>query len=359
MTDGVPASTPGQPWDEHLAPLLRAAPSATAVAILAIRGAEQVLLCRGHERREGAPTTPDTRFELGSVTKTFTALLLADMVAAGEVGYDDPIGKYLPAGVAQTGGEPAPITLLHLATHTSGLPRLPPGLLRRSLPRWFSNPYATFTEAHLHQAVARSRVRRRHTGRVRYSNLGVGLLGHLLGNAAGTNYPSLLAARILGPLSLEHTTGDPEQPQATGYFHGRPRPPWHIPGLPAAGALRSTAHDLQRYLQAHLTPDATTLPDALRAVQRPRATKPGGRDQLGLVWNLRSFDTYELLFHSGATRGFTTFIGFSPQAGMALAALANTTPTLRSRFIQDAYTALKAMIKGSAPVCHRPRCPEE
>ncbi len=340
---------------EQLAPLLTAAPSASAVAIAAIRGAERVLLCGGRDaRRGGAATTADTRFEIGSITKTFTALLLAEMVAGGEVRYDDPIDAYLPANTAPLVAGGAPITLLALATHTSGLQRLPPGLFRLALPRWFSNPYAAFTDEHLQRSVARCRVRTSHRGQVWYSNFGVGLLGHVLANAAGTDYPSLVTTRVCNPLRLQHTTCDPGQAQAVGYRHGRPRPPWHIPGLPAAGAIRSSAQDLQRYLQAHLTPGHAALPGALREVQQARASKPGSEDRLGLIWNLRSYDTHDLLFHSGATRGFTAFIGFSPQAHTGLAALANTTPTLRSRFIQDAYTALQTMCRARKHLSHPP-----
>lgn len=331
--------------EEHLAPLLTAAPRASAVAIAAIRDTEQALLCGGHETRYGgAVTTADTRFELGSVTKTFTALLLAEMVVRGEVRYDDPIAAYLPPAAAPPLVHAAPLTLIQLATHTSGLPRLPPGLLRHGLPRWFSNPYATFTEEHLYRSVARCRVRALRRGRVHYSNFGVGLLGQVLATAAGLDYPTLVATRIVEPLGLDRTTCDPDRAQAVGYRHGRPRPSWRIPGLPAAGAIRSSARDLQRYLQAHLAPETTTLPRPLHEVRHPRVSKPGSREQISLIWNLRSYENHDLLFHTGATRGFTAFIGFSPQARTGLAALANTTVTLRSPFIQDAYTALRKMI---------------
>ncbi len=107
-------------------------------------------------------------------------------------------------------------------------------------------------------------------------------------------------------------------------------------------------------MQAHLTPRHAALPGALHEVQQVRASKPGSEDRLGLIWNLRSYDTHDLLFHSGATRGFTAFIGFSPQTHTGLAALANTTSTLRSRFIQDAYTALQTMCGARKHLPHPP-----
>jgi CubicO group peptidase (beta-lactamase class C family) len=292
------------------------------------------VLCRG--------ARPDTRFEVGSVTKTFTALLLAEMAARKEVRHDDPVARYLPHGVPGP-----PITLMHLATHTSGLPRLPPGMLnRRAAAAWFSNPYAAFSPADLLAALPRTRLRHRPGTRVHYSNYGVGLLGHVLARAAGGDYAQLLTERILAPLGLDDTDCDPYRPQAVGHWHGRSRPPWLIPGLPGAGALRSSARDLLSYLSALLTPEQAEPPSlrsALADVQRPRLALPRTGRQLCLVWNLRPRQGRPLLHHSGGTRGFTAFTGFLPGPGIALAALCDTQPTPRAPFLQTAYTTLCAL----------------
>ncbi|MGX7826278.1 serine hydrolase domain-containing protein [Actinokineospora sp. 24-640] len=309
---------------EALAPLLSA--EGPGVAVAACRGGQQAVLVSG-TAGGGDPVRPDTRFELGSLTKTFTALLLAEMVARGEVGHDDPIDRYLPAGTAPR----RPITLAHLVTHRSGLPRLPPGLVRTALPAFFSNPYQAFGPDDVLKALRRTKVRSTPGARVRYSNFGVGLLGLLLARAADRPYEELLAERVLRPLALPDT-GCASAPQATGHFHGTPRPPWRIPGLPGAGALRSTAPDMLAYLKALLAPHSTALPTALTDV----VDRPGGP----LIWNLRSRPDHDLLFHSGGTRGFTSFAGFSPQTGTALVALTNAGPTPRSRFIQRSYEAL-------------------
>uniref|UniRef100_UPI000A8B7376 serine hydrolase domain-containing protein n=1 Tax=Streptomyces silaceus TaxID=545123 RepID=UPI000A8B7376 len=148
------------PWAADLLAGLRdAAPGATAVAVAVRRGPVRVLLATGDTARHGgAPADPDTRFEIGSLTKTFTALLLADMAARGEVAHDDPIGRFLPrAAIPHLDGDA--MTLLHLATHTSGLPRLPPGFLHRGAPAWFSNPYADFSADDFREALARARPR--------------------------------------------------------------------------------------------------------------------------------------------------------------------------------------------------------
>lgn len=326
-----------------------------AVAVAAVRGTETALLCRGptDRRMPAAVIGAETRFELGSVTKTFTALLLAEMAARGEVSCEDPISAYLPAGAVPPGRHGKRITLRHLATHTAGLPRLPPGLLRTALPTWYTNPYDGFTPAQLLHSLSRTRIRHCPGIRVHYSNYGVGLLGHVLATAAGTDYADALATRVLRPLGLADTTCDPTLPQATGHWHRRPRPPWRIPALAGAAALRSSARDLLRYLQAHLFPHRNIdLSTALDEVARPRPIAPRG-DPLCLVWNRREIDGRDLLFHTGGTRGFTTFIGFSRQTRVGLAALTNTTPTLRNDFIQTAYLVLRALVLEQAPESSR------
>jgi CubicO group peptidase (beta-lactamase class C family) len=268
------------------------------------------------------------------------------------VRYDDPVERFLPPARGRTHG--GPITLLSLATHTSGLPRNPPGLQLRAVPRWFSNPWAGFTERHL--VAARRRSRPKSGGRTRYSTFGIGLLGHALGVAAGMPYPELLAQRVLIPLGMSDTDcGERAGPDlAVGYWHGRPRPPAALGGMPAAGAVRSTGRDLLRYVDALARPDSGEhpLPAALRtalaeAVLPREAVTPAGDGQ-GLVWNIRERPRHELYFHSGGTRGFTAFAGFSPQTGTALVALANTSPSPRAPFIQQAYLLLRELAAAEA-----------
>lgn len=311
------------------------------VALAASHEADELLLTSGTTARGGGiPVGPTDRFELGSLTKTFTALLLADMVARGEVAFADPIDRYLPSGAAaHVHGS---ITLEHLATHTSGLPRLPPGLLRSALPRWRTNPYHAFGPDRVMSALRRVRPRATPGSRVRYSNFGMGLLGVLLAGAADRPFEELLTDRVLRPLGLADT-GCAITPQVTGHLRRRPRPPWTIPGLPAAGALRSTARDMLRYLQAHTDPWATPLAKALTEVSRPRVPVPRADHHLCLVWNLRHRPGHDLLFHSGGTRGFTSFAGFCPQSRTTLVALTNTAPDLRGTFIQHAYLALREL----------------
>ncbi|MFH8366208.1 serine hydrolase domain-containing protein [Streptomyces sp. NPDC018031] len=333
-----------------LGPLLDAAPGASTVVVAVRHGGRRSVAAAGTtDHTGGAVSDAHTRFELGSVSKTYTALLLAEMVARGEVRLTDPVGRFLPDGTLRHGADRS-ITLLHLATHTSGLPRLPPGLLRRAVPRWFSNPYEHFDADDVLAALPRTRPCAAPGTRVCYSNFGVGLLGLLLARAAGAEFEKVLRARVLDPLDLRRTVCADDAGQATGHWHGRPRPSWRIPGLPAAGAIRSTGDDLLRYLEALLAPQtaAAGAPAPLRAaladVARPRLAVPrAGGDRICLVWNARSRPGHELVFHSGGTRGFVSLVGFSPQREVAFAALANTSPTLRGSFVQRSYLAFREL----------------
>jgi D-alanyl-D-alanine-carboxypeptidase/D-alanyl-D-alanine-endopeptidase len=319
------------------APLLADAKGATGMVVAVRHGARELVVASGTTDRHGGEAVgPHTRFELGSLTKTFTALLLAEMAARGEVRHHDTVERYLPLGAR------APITLNHLATHTSGLPRLPPGLLRSAATAWYTNPYRAFGPDRLQAAFGRTRPRAAPGTRVRYSNFGVGVLGMALARAAGRPFEDLLADRVLRPLGLTETDCA-TAPQAVGYWRGKPRPPWEIPGLPGAGALRSTGPDMLRYLTAHLVPDSTPLADALADVAEPRVAVPSADHHLCLVWNLRRRPGHDLLFHSGATRGFTSFAGFSPQSRTAFVAMVNAGVTLRSTFVQRSYETLRAL----------------
>jgi CubicO group peptidase (beta-lactamase class C family) len=312
---------------------------APAVVLAAVVGGETAVACHG----EPAPDA-HTVFELGSITKTFTALLLAEMVTRGEISYDDPITAYLPPEARPRRTTDAPITLVQLATHTAGLPRLPANLYLQALPVWTTNPYARYHLDDLYRATTRIRARRHPGTNVHYSNFGVGLLGQLLANSAAADYRDLVLDRVCRPLGMAGTLTGPGPLCATGYRRGRPVPAWEMGALAPAGTLRSSATDLLRYLKAHLHPEATPLTAALRATQVPRVAAKG-KDRVCLVWNHRRSRYGDVLFHSGGTRGFTAFLGFCPQAGTGVAALINTTPTRRHSMIPAAYSLFRTLIR--------------
>ncbi|GAA0917625.1 serine hydrolase domain-containing protein [Nonomuraea longicatena] len=322
------------------------APAAVGVAL---RGSDQAVVTAGNLARPAPGAVeagPGTLFALGSITKTFTALLLAEMAATGAVACDDPIRAHLPAEAVPRNGAAA-ITLGQLAAHRAGLPRLPRGLRRRSLPYLLSDPYARYRVEDLHRAVSRLRPPRE-APQVRYSTFGVGLLGHLLARAAGTPYPELLAERVLTPLGMRDTLVPPEETltrrAAVGHRRGRPVPHWRFDALEAAGALYSTGADLLRYLQAQLHPDTVPEPLATALLTARRQRHEDGGASLG--WNVREIRGRTLLWHSGGTGGFTAFAGFSPDSAAGVAILASTAPSLRQPVIHAARRLFRSVVFG-------------
>ncbi|GAA2295047.1 serine hydrolase domain-containing protein [Streptomyces hawaiiensis] len=339
---------PDAPVERHLRAIADAAGRATGVVVATFAAGRTTTLCQGYtDRFRTTAVTDRTRFEVGSVTKTFTALLLASAAARTIVRLDEPLSHHIPAWAVPRGTASESITAHHLATHTAGLPRLPPGFLRTALPHWWTNPYQAFTPDQLLTALSRTRLRHPPGTRRCYSNFGAGLLGHLLAHAADTDYGILLNRLVLEPLGLADTTDLPTCVQATGHWHTRPVQPWLIPALPAAGALRSTAHDLLNYLRCHIEPDAHTTPGHPINTALHRVLQPLPHARAPLAWTRRDLAERTLHFHSGGTRGFTTFTGFSLHPPTALVAMTNTGPTMRGNFIQTAYMALRTLSRSA------------
>lgn len=330
--------------------MVTADPLVPAVVISAIRPGASAVYCAG-VLTLGGGTTPDpvTRFQLGSLTKVFTALLFAELVVRGEVAEADPIEAYLPVGAAPRRRSGPPITLFDLATHTSGLPHRPRGFYRSAAARIVSDPYARYGEAELYRATARLRPRRTPPA-VRYSTFGMGLLGLLLGRAAQAEYGELLAERVLRPLGLAHTaTGGFDTTmanRASGHRRGRPVPDWHFQALAPAGALHSCGADMLAFLRAQLHPGQTPLAEALAATQRPRHSLPDGAGPLCLGWNHRiSRQGHTVLSHTGGTGGFTGYLAVSPDAGVGVAVLANATSTREQPVVAAGHRLLGELLR--------------
>jgi CubicO group peptidase (beta-lactamase class C family) len=271
------------------------------------------------------PLNGDTLFEIGSVTKVFTSLLLADAVRRGEVALSDPVAKYLPAEVKvpERGGKK--ITLADLATHTSGLPRLPSNLM----PKDAGNPYADYTVQQLYDFLSGYTLTRDIGSKYEYSNLGVGLLGHALARRAGMSYEALVRTRILEPLAMKSTAitlSDAQKARlAAGYdATGARAENWDLPTLAGAGALRSTANDLLTFLAAELGVVKSPLAAAMAAQLVPR--RPTGQPglEIALGWHVSKTPAgQEIVWHNGGTGGYRTFIGFDRAKQAAVVVLSN------------------------------------
>jgi CubicO group peptidase (beta-lactamase class C family) len=272
------------------------------------------------------PLNGDTVFEIGSVTKVFTSLLLAAMAGDGEVALTDPIAKYLPADVKTPQRDGKQITLQDLATHTSGLPRLP-GNLQLKDP---ANPYATYTPELLYQFLSSYTLTRDIGSKYEYSNLGGGLLGFLLSRRAGMDYEELVKTRICAPLKMTSTAIvlSPELKARLAPGHNKALekvPNWDFTVLAGAGALRSTANDLLTFVAANLGYTTSPLAPAMAAMlKNPRPTGVPGME-IALGWHIfKREGANDIVWHNGGTGGYRSFIGFDSKARIGVVALSNT-----------------------------------
>ena len=280
------------------------------------------------DKGDKRPLNGDTIFEIGSVTKVFTSLLLSDMVQHGEVTLTDPVAKFLPAGVKvpERGGRA--ITLEDLATHTSGLPRLPSNLA----PKDPANPYADYTPEQLYQFLSTYQLTRDIGTQYEYSNLGGGLLGLALARRAGTDYESLVRSRICNPLAMTSTRIELSPALkarfATGYDASlNPVPAWDLPTLAGAGALRSTANDLLLFLEANLGYTKTPLAPAMAAMLKVRRPTGAPGMEIALGWHVANRDGNEIVWHNGGTGGFRSFVAFDPKSRAGIVVLSNAETT--------------------------------
>lgn len=274
---------------------------------------------------EGArPLSPRTVFEIGSINKTFTTTLLADMVAKGEVALDDPVQRYLPDSVRVPTRNGRQITLLDLATHRSALPRLPDN----HQPADPANKYADYRLETVYAFLNDHELRRDIGAEYEYSNLGVGLLGHALSRAAGRPLDQLIRDRITDPLGMAMTsydrTGALEPWLARGHDEeGRPVPYWDLtPAIAGAGGLRSTMEDMLVYLRAQLGPAENDLARAMRATHAVQQRFPNV--SFGLGWRVQEANGRTLLSHTGGTGGFSTMMAFDPERRTGFVMLTNT-----------------------------------
>jgi CubicO group peptidase (beta-lactamase class C family) len=272
---------------------------------------------------------PDSVFEIGSITKVFTGLLLAQMVQQKKVRFDEPVRALLPAGTVAAPASGPEITLLDLSVQRSGLPRLPDNMKPADL----TNPYADYDAKALYTFMAAHGVAMPAKPVFGYSNLGVGLLGQALAVRARTTYEALVRKQITEPLGMRDTAIK-LSPALTKRFvagHGAnnaPQRAWDLDALAGAGALRSTVPDMLTFLEAQLhpervkgrTPEAKTLPAAIAASHEIRGEVGPGM-HIALNW-LRVDETGSY-WHNGATGGYSSFAVFNPAKDFAVIVLCN------------------------------------
>jgi CubicO group peptidase (beta-lactamase class C family) len=281
---------------------------------------------------------PDSLFEIGSITKTFTATILAQMVQQHKVTLDEPVCDLLPPNtVANAAG--SEITLLDLSDQHSGLPRMPDNFA----PADPANPYADYNATRLYAFIAKHGVALPPNAPFGYSNLGVGLLGQALADRAGVPYPVLLRNEVTGPLHMSDTViaiPPALQPRFIQGYDGKFQPAhaWDLDALAGAGAIRSTAADMLTYLEAQLhpdhlpaadltTPDGKTLPTAIEQTHVVHAEVAPGM-HIGLNWF--HIDATGIFWHNGGTGGYSSYAAFNPRQDFAIIVLNNVSPSENS-----------------------------
>lgn len=277
------------------------------------------------------PVTLDTIFRIASVTKVFTTTLLAVLRDEGVVALDDPVAKHLPAGL-KVPGDPrgaAAITLRHLATHTSGLPKLPGNVVPKD-----GDMYGGYTPEQLYAALPMTSLVAPVGARDEYSNFGMGLLGHVLERAAGKPFETLLRERVLEPLEMSSsgiTLAEHQRRRAAvGHmaFSNVPAPEWDFGCLAGCGALASNVPDLAKFVSVQLRAgEADVRPirgGTLRELHTPQHVAAGWEYGIGLGWHVfHNAANGNIIWHNGSTYGFGSFVAFIPKHNVGVVVLIN------------------------------------
>lgn len=293
-------------------------------AVVLVDQAGTRIVTAGRANAAGAPITADSEFEIGSITKTFTSLLLADAVLRDAVKLDQPVSQLLPAAWPPLARDGKPVTLQQLASHTSGLPPLPDNFK----PANPADPYVGYDATRLVAFLSGTPLQRVPGERYQYSNLGGGLLGYALTRASG-GYEATLRARVLVPLGMNDTAIALSPTQSARLATGHrgdlsAAANWNFgPTLVGAGGLRSTANDMARYLRAAAGWDVTPLAAAFKLAETPIAEAGMPIMKVGLGWHIRQSDGKTVVWHNGGTGGYRSILLFDPAAREGVVVLAN------------------------------------
>ncbi len=301
--------------------------NAVGLCVAVIRNGETHIYNYGETAR-GNHTLPNenTVYEIGSISKTFTATLLALQVTRGKMKLDDPLTKYLPDSVPVPVFEGTPVTLVTLSNHTSGLPRLAPNMAAHARK---DNFYADYTNDLLFQFLRNFKPIRKPGEKYEYSNIGAGLLGVLLARYAGTTYETLLEREITRPLQMKDTrvqfTPAMKSRLAQGYkANGEMQIPWDFQEIAGLGGIRSTMHDMLIYARANMSRSAGILEKAITLTHQPTYTRPNTDNAtVALGWHIYTWQSHSGVVHNGQTGGYHSFMAVDPEAGIAIIVLSN------------------------------------
>jgi serine-type D-Ala-D-Ala carboxypeptidase/endopeptidase len=313
--------TPRSPLEETLHQRLDGDRTGACLAVARIgTEVETAIACAGQAR----DLDEDTAFEIGSITKTMTGFLLAELVADGVIDLDDPLAAHLPHGTAvpELAGEP--VRIRHLVTHTAGLPGLPSRLAIVD-PR---DPYAALTPEDLLGSLGDVTLTAAPGTTWEYSNFGFMVLSHVVATARDEAYADLLARRLFAPLGMSdaHVVEAPAGVEvARGHLPGgAPAAAWHFPrNLEGVGGVRASLDDMVRYAEAML---GRGDPGVVATLARTLETVPSqhGAPEMGMAWIKADLAAHSWVYHDGGTGGFSSLLVLEPATRRALVVLADT-----------------------------------
>ena len=272
----------------------------------------------------------NTVYEIGSITKIFTTTMLTMLAREGKMKIDDPVQNYLPAGVTiHNFLSNDPIKLLHLATQTSGLPRLPGNMMNdpKTDPK---NPYKNYGEAELTTFINNYILEMEPGTRYQYSNLGMGLLGYLMEKGSGKTYEELLHYYIADSLGMTMTStklsADMQKNIAKPYNEkGEPTLNWDFGVLAGCGAVKSTLGDMTKFLAFQMgKTDKMEFKEYLKMMQTRRFETDIPNTAIGMGWHIsETMWDRTIIWHNGGTGGYRSFMGFIPETNSGVVVLSN------------------------------------
>ena len=270
-------------------------------------------------------STPDsnTIYEIGSVSKVFTGILLGDAIARGEVERNQLAQELLPENVTMPSGKKRSVTLIDLSTHRSGLPRLPDNMTNPN----GEEPYRDYDSKLAYEFLNRFKLKREPQALQEYSNFGVGLLGHLLCRKAGLSYEELLADRITGPLGMRDTfvtVPESAKPRfaVPHTVDGVKTSTWDFADMPGAGGIRSTTNDMLTFSKACLRSSDTPTGQAMETAWKEYYSGGLTEIRMGLGWHFGVDRSTH--WHNGQTGGFHTMFLVDRKTQKALTVMSNT-----------------------------------
>ena len=262
-------------------------------------------------------------FEIGSISKTFTGTILADMVLRGKLQLEDPLQSLLPEDVMAPTRNGETIKLVHMANHTSSLPRMP----NNFNPANPANPYVDYSEELLYSFLSTHELSRDIGSQYEYSNYAMGLLGHVMAAKNNSNYEALMVSVIAKPLSMDNTriglTPSMQKHLAIGHSGGIEVENWDLTTLAGAGAIRSNAVDILKYLAANMGKEKSSLYPAMQLAHK-NSREEAAEPIVGLGWHTMVKDGKEIIWHNGGTGGYRAFAGFTKDGDSGVVVLTNS-----------------------------------